>query len=217
MHQQIHVRFHTNRLFICPDRHGHGFLPREAHRSLDVHGLRLSVTIEVQTQIEVFPIQLMKGAWNFERKPHDLIGNQLPFQNRPRFGSIVTNTCHISQIITVGGSLVTGIGIVKHGDHDAVLFFCSRDLRNVHERLILDLVNDAFGDTPPVFPLISRLIGKIDARLLDHDRRNLPEPRTAPTRDQTCNQYGSQYGESDHIFSCFSVLTRRCKLLFTVP
>jgi len=159
----------------------------------------------------------MKGAWNFEGKPHDLIGNQLPFQNRPRFGSIVTNTCYIPQIITVGGPLVTGIGIVKHRDHDAVLFFCSRDLRNVHERLILDLVNDAFGDTPSIFPLISRLIGKIDTRILDHDRRSLPEPGTAPTRDQTYNQYGSPHGESDHIFSCFSVLTRRYKLLFTVP
>ena len=145
-----------------------------------------------------------------------MIGNQLLFQDRPGFGTVITNPCGITKIITVGRSLVSGIGIVKHRDHDTVLFFSSRDRRDVHKCFILDLIDDPFGYTALIRPLISRLIGKIDARIMEHDWRHLPKPVTAPAHDKTQDHQCFQSG-TDHDSSHFSVFTRRLNPLSTVP
>ncbi len=113
-----------------------------------------------------------------------MIGNQLLFQDRPGFGAVIANPCGITKIVTVGRPLVSRVGIVKHRDHDTVLFFSSRNRRDVHKRFILDLIDDPFGYTTLIRPLISRLIGKINARIMDLDWRNLPQPLTAPAHDK---------------------------------
>ena len=95
------------------------------------------------------------------REAHDLIGHELFFQGRARFGTVIDDADAIAPVETVRWAMVARIGIMEHGDGHALDGFGAGDRGHIGEKFMLNRLQRSFSNLATIVPFVPDLIGEI--------------------------------------------------------
>jgi len=88
----------------------------DGRRPLRINLFIHPVTVHIRAEVQSLLVELLDRRGDFDRKPDDLIGNELFLQWSTGLGSVVDDADHVAAIKTIRWSVIARVGVVKHRD-----------------------------------------------------------------------------------------------------
>src|SRR5262245_42009014 len=161
MNLHMHARFHLYGVFKCAGRHSDRFHPHDRGIPPRIDLFVDTILIQICTEVHTIAGELYERRGNLHRKAHDLIGNEMLFEGRPRLRTVIDDANRIAAIETIRRAMVPRISVVVHSDRHALQSFCSGNGGHIGEEFLLDRLEWPFTDLPAIVPFVSNLIWEI--------------------------------------------------------
>jgi len=111
-----HKGFHFHGVLEGARLDGHRFNSGDGRRSLGIHFFIDAVPVHIRSKVQSLLVELLDRGRNLDRKPDDLVGNQLFLQRSAGLGTVIHDPHDVASIKTVGRPMIARVGVMEHGD-----------------------------------------------------------------------------------------------------
>jgi len=140
-------------VLVRPCLDGDGLKPCDRRGALRINFFIHAVTVHVRAEVQALLVELLNRRGDFDWKPDDLIRNELFFQRRAGFGSVIHDANHVAAIKTVGRPVIPRIGVVKHRHRHSPQGPAAHDSRDVREQFLVDRLQRSFRNLTVILPM----------------------------------------------------------------
>lgn len=119
------------------------------------------IPVQIRAEVQILPVELLEGRGNFQREPHDLVGDQLPFEVRTRIGPVVDDARGVLPVVTVRRAMIARVRVMEHLHRDSLDGVGALDCGQVDELAAGNLLHGAFHHPAAIMPPAARSIRKI--------------------------------------------------------
>lgn len=147
-----HVRLDPQRLLVRARRHGHGLETHDRDRRRQIRLLVHSIAVQIRSEIQVLPVELLEGRGNGDRERDDLVGHDLALQVGAWTGAIIDDARLIATVEAVLRPVVPRVRVVKDRHGHPLQRFRAHHGRDVREALDGDALDGLDGHLALVGP-----------------------------------------------------------------